>query len=317
MRRGCWHLTFVLLLQALCLGQDKSAVDLFTHASELSDIRTPVFAPFRLKAKVHILGNRPREAECTLLWVSADRWREEIRSDNKIYIRIGEGSLVWSNNDSRAVVDIHRQLRELVIPLTLYLRPGIKLSKIKDKKWNGSKAKCVLTTGGDWGEEQFCFDPLNGVLLGTLRNNDTLEYSDFQNVRGKIFPWKVRGSDDGKLQSEISVEDLTAAIDPPTFSRDIGFQSRPGCEFPNIFEPIYLPDPEYPSYLRTQGVQHVKVEAIVDERGNVTDPKILVSAGELDKYALKALGRWRFKPATCGTTPVPFEFDTDVNFLLR
>ena len=141
--------------------------------------------------------------------------------------------------------------------------------------------------------------------------------SDYRDLRGKIFPWKVRESDGGKLQAEISVEDLAAAVDPPTFSPGDGFQSRPGCEFPTIPQPIYLPDPEYPTYLRTQGVQQAKIEAIVDERGNVTDPKILISAGELDKYALKALERWRFKPATCGTTPVPFDFDTEVNFQSR
>ena len=153
---------------------------------------------------------------------------------------------MWSNQDSRAVVDVHRQLRKLVIPLALHVRADVKLSKIKDKKWNGSKAKCVLTTGGDWGEEQFCFDPLNGVFLGTLRNNDTLEYSDYREVRGKIFPWKVRESDGGKLQSEISVEDLAAAVDPPTFSPGDGFQSRPGCEFPNYFPADLFARPRIP-----------------------------------------------------------------------
>jgi protein TonB len=57
--------------------------------------------------------------------------------------------------------------------------------------------------------------------------------------------------------------------------------------------------PEYPRASRLAGVQGlVLLEAILDEQGRVDpDIKVLRSVPELDRAAVEALRRWRFKPA--------------------
>lgn len=186
---SCPILILVLILQALCFGENQASLDLLHRAAEISDIRNSALAPFQLKAKLQVFGYQPGEAEYKLTWVSADHWREEIRSENKIYIRIGDGASVWLNQDRDAIVDVQRRFQRLVIPLDLRIRTDAKVGKLREKKWNGSKVQCAQVTAENLGVEQFCFDPATGVLLGSEWNeNYKTEYSDFQNTSGKMFP---------------------------------------------------------------------------------------------------------------------------------
>jgi len=310
-------LVLILTLQALCFGENQDCLDLFRRAADISDIRNSAVAPFELKARLQVFGDQPNDADYRLTWLSADHWREEIRSGNKVFIRIGDGDLVWLNQDRDAIADVQRRFRALVIPLTLQIRTDAKVGKIQEKEWNGSQVQCVQVTAGMLGVEQFCFDPASGVLLGYEWNNHKTEYSGFQNTSGKMFPRTVRGFEEGKLQSEITVQELATGLNGMIFTPGKDFESRTGCEFPHMFQVTYAPDPEYPARLRTSRMQQVQIEALVNETGTVMNMKITKSAGELDQYALKALQQWRFKPATCGTTPVSYELHTEVNFPAR
>ena len=317
MRKFQHGVLLVLFFSAVSVAEQSTiAVNTFRHAAEISDIRTSSASPFRLKAS--LLNESGQEiAQYTLTWQSSDHWREEIRSNNEISLRIGDGPLVWFNDDRPAIGPIQRSFRDLSIPVHLQIRPDDKLSNPKKKKWNDVEAQCVDRSGQMLGEERYCFDFQTGVFLGTEWNTLRTEYSDFRPVKDKLVPFRVRELTDGKLRSEIQVEELSAISDPQVFTPGANFKSRPGCEFPNMFQVTYAPDPEYPSRLRTSRVQQVQVEAVVNETGTVTDMKIIKSAGELDQYALQALQQWRFRPATCGTTPVPYELHTEINFRSR
>lgn len=84
-------------------------------------------------------------------------------------------------------------------------------------------------------------------------------------------------------------------------------------------EPLYQPQPRYTEVARRANVQGVVVvQAVIDERGNVTDVKVLrgLPMG-LDQAAIDAVRMWRYKPATLHGQPVKVYFNLTVNFQLQ
>jgi TonB family protein len=59
--------------------------------------------------------------------------------------------------------------------------------------------------------------------------------------------------------------------------------------------------PAYPPFARQQRIEgKVELEALIDERGNVADVRIVrgMSAGGLNQAAIDSVRRWRYRPAT-------------------
>jgi protein TonB len=62
----------------------------------------------------------------------------------------------------------------------------------------------------------------------------------------------------------------------------------------------------------------VIVEAIIDEKGNVTNARVLKGQPMgLDKAAIDAVTRWKFKPATLQGRPVKVYYSLTVNFQVQ
>jgi protein TonB len=77
--------------------------------------------------------------------------------------------------------------------------------------------------------------------------------------------------------------------------------------------PIYT---EWARKARLQGV--VIVEAVIDTQGNVVDTKVLKGMPlGLDRAALDAVEKWKFKPATLEGKPVKVYYTLTVNFKLQ
>jgi protein TonB len=77
--------------------------------------------------------------------------------------------------------------------------------------------------------------------------------------------------------------------------------------------PVYT---EVARKARVTGV--VIVEAIIDEKGNVTNARVLKGLPMgLDKAALDAVQRWRFKPAEFQGRPVKVYYTLTVNFQVQ
>ncbi len=84
-------------------------------------------------------------------------------------------------------------------------------------------------------------------------------------------------------------------------------------------EKLHAPPPRYTEVARrtrTEGV--VSVEAIIDREGDVTNVRVIkgLPMGLTDE-AVKAIKRWKFKPATLNGKPVAVYYNLSVNFRLR
>jgi protein TonB len=81
----------------------------------------------------------------------------------------------------------------------------------------------------------------------------------------------------------------------------------------------YAPPPQYTEIARKARIQGVViVQAIIDKQGVVRDVKVLkpLPMG-LDKAAVEAVERWKFKPATLNGKPVDVYYNLTVNFTLQ
>jgi TonB family protein len=83
--------------------------------------------------------------------------------------------------------------------------------------------------------------------------------------------------------------------------------------------PVEMPPPRYPpGALRARASGDVLLQVQVDARGLPADVEVLRSSGsrELDRAAVTATRRWRFRPAqrdgapVAGTVNVPIRFET-------
>ena len=83
--------------------------------------------------------------------------------------------------------------------------------------------------------------------------------------------------------------------------------------------PVRMVPPEVPaSFSRSTTAGLVTINFLVDDKGNVQEPKVIKSTHpELEEPALKAIVKWRFKPAKKDgvavsvrvTIPIKFEND--------
>ena len=81
---------------------------------------------------------------------------------------------------------------------------------------------------------------------------------------------------------------------------------------------VYQEEPEYSDKARKKKIQGtVELSAVVGADGNVHDVKIEHSAeASLDRQAVAALKKWKFKPATKDGEPVAVKLHTEMSFRL-
>ncbi len=84
-------------------------------------------------------------------------------------------------------------------------------------------------------------------------------------------------------------------------------------------EIVHQVQPRYTEIARQAGIQGtVVVEAVIDEKGQVTGARVLrgLPMG-LDEAAVEAIQQWQFKPATLAGRPVKVFYALTVNFRLQ
>ena len=100
----------------------------------------------------------------------------------------------------------------------------------------------------------------------------------------------------------------------PAADRSPTPQPRIGGEYREVV-PISRPSPTLPEFARTRGIYGtVSLEATVNERGAVTDIRIVNGHPVLARAAADAVRRWRFQPATLNGRPVEVRLPVRVQF---
>jgi len=80
---------------------------------------------------------------------------------------------------------------------------------------------------------------------------------------------------------------------------------------------IYTPAPEYPSLARMTKMQGVvTISAVLDEKGDVVEMKVVSGPVLLYKAALDAVAKWKYQPTYLNGEPISVEMNIIVNFQL-
>ncbi len=108
------------------------------------------------------------------------------------------------------------------------------------------------------------------------------------------------------------------AQDPPQERQDIVYDldhTRPDVTAPKA---VYTPNPEYTDRARKHKTRgSVVLSIVITDKGVVRDAKVVTGLDkDLDKQALKAVGAWRFEPATKDGKPVAVRVKVEVDFNL-
>jgi protein TonB len=80
--------------------------------------------------------------------------------------------------------------------------------------------------------------------------------------------------------------------------------------------PVRTIAPKFPDEMRRTGSSGlVTVSCLIDEKGNVTEPKVIKASNEaFSQPALEALSKWKFKPAKKDGNPVAIRVNIPVQF---
>lgn len=204
-------ITFALLLliSASVFAGDKAKQEAATwmpKAIELSGIEIAGSTPFRLRVRFHFL-NTPADAgdgTYELVWASPDQWRREITFPGYSEIVVGGKDKEWRvRNVSYRPMRVQQLDALLAGVLTLRSESGEVVRKVREEKLDGVPARCAQMSaprpsGGPALEWERCFESATGLLLRTATQPTVRQYSDYQPILGKQFPFRMVLLEGGK-----------------------------------------------------------------------------------------------------------------------
>jgi len=157
-----------------------------------------------------------------------------------------------------------------------------------------------------------CFGIVACLICNTLlfaRNNSSPVRQDQQPPAQSSSQSQVPGG--GQPGSVSPTGTATAAL-----AKVCSEKNPPPCATPP--RALSAPSPEYSSKARNAHYQGVcALSVIVGTDGRTSDVKVLTSLGMgLDEEAIKAVKRWKFKPAMQDGKPVPVQIAVEVSFHL-
>jgi len=146
---------------------------------------------------------------------------------------------------------------------------------------------------------------------------DQVEYQGYASAGGREFPAKVRLTEKDKVVAEFWLDSLSTDLpDKSLFDPLPEAVVWPVCDNLKLPVPVSTPDPYYPDvelHKQVQGV--VGLQVVIDVQGRVRDMVVIRSVTlRFNEESQAAVSKWRFKPAMCGSTPVPYEMVIEVSF---
>jgi TonB family protein len=301
-------------------GQDETpkGADLFRQLEQQTDLQGAGAEPYRLRASFRVLkvAGAPLEGIYQLDWISSSRWREEVTSAGYQEVRVADGDRYWEANSAGRRPWYIRQLSAaLNVKSWFRRRAGDSLTAAPAET---PGPPCLVLRSPEQPDKRYCFPPPRGQRVQIQSGSGSLSYSDFQPWKQRLFPRRIETSED-QLGFEISVQELGELLKPDAslFVAPASAQAR--CLTPEMPELLDSREPQYPPNAVRQGTDGiVAVYVRIGTDGKVHDPEIVRTPGpEFNAPTLAAIEQWRFRPASCSGTAVPWDTTIEVAFQLR
>jgi hypothetical protein len=312
--------------------RSEQAEKLLSEAVQLSDIRAPGSAPFRLNAR--LIGTEEKkhsvEATYSLEWQSPTSWRDEINAPDYKEVRVARNDRLFISRNPSNPVSQFFHLRQLIdLPIRFDLNPIMRIEKLSEKQIHGTSQSIVeVSAYKQFSIKVYINDSLptisrienNGILYPTYPFKgfeSSLEYEDYKEFHGRQFPRKLIHLNSGRTTGEVEIIGLaeapsqTTSFDLPPDARWIRWCAHPSPAhaIPNR-DPVPLAPP---SQFRPGA--HVQIYGIIGTDGIWRNLTVLRSEGEVvDSYFLKTLAGTKYSPSTCDSTPVETEEIRDFEY---
>jgi TonB family protein len=312
-------------------GDNQEALQLLDKARSLSDIRAPGSPPFRIEARVESAALAPGKPNFVgtwmLTWQSPSQWREEVGFPGFNQVRVASQGKLWTYRSVPYEPVRVSQLSQLVDFRSHWvLRSGQLVTALKEKKRNGISMRCVEVKGepGPW--RDLCADTATLLpvwvepFARTTLSVPFTEYADYAPWGSRQFPRSMRAYEGSHLilavQAQIGPE---TGADPSLFTppaQAVEWDWCPEAELPRLLSSV---PPHYPDAARQSGQEAVvSVYVVIEPDGTPGDLAVARSAGrDFDASTLSSVRQWRYRPAMCGSTPIPTETIVDVAYTLR
>jgi TonB family protein len=289
--------------------------------------------PMMMRADIQISdakGN-PVHGGYTLEWVSPSRWREEIRFGDYDRLRVREATGYWQKSGLSYQPEIIFQLDTMLhLKDALRLRLKQSFGKAKTHEVAGVRQKCAEVKWAKGTDRIMCFDEASGTLVsieypqGANQNPPEItriEYGAFNAVAGKLVPYEIRAFRERKVVASFKVLESSRITDenPPAFNVPQNAEFWGQCDDMQDAEFIDRVQPIYPANARANREQgRVIFYAVIEEDGSLSHLTLIHRATPaLEASATEAVRRWRYRPPTCGQTPIRTEVSIETDFWLR
>jgi hypothetical protein len=211
--------------------QDRSAImELVDRARQNFDMQAGGTPPYDLKVSFDATGRvaYTGSGEMEEIWLSAQRWHWSAHlggySQNRIFLN---GQVFDDKALSSIPMRVQMVRGTLLWPIN---GPGPHaLMKATPANWKGADVICALfsgsgnaavpTTGRQWQETEYCFDPKNSLLMTYSEAPGIYVAYDYTNshaFHGRVFPGTITFVEGGSTVLTIHVDSLTDAgtVDP-------------------------------------------------------------------------------------------------------
>lgn len=319
-------------LRFCCLAQDvqSRAESMMDRAHHLSDIRAKNAPAFHLKASFSFAGKDLDTVQGTYteIWVSSAQWRREIVVNDFHRIEVGTPNRIWRLDNSTEAPDAAARLPDL---LNVFPAASItfEFESITVSAGEKAMAECVTTKPGSQQEKYaFCFDEKSGALLEKaapdIRPKNSANYSCVYGIFRKfgafMFPREMACFEDNHRKLEAKIEDITAEPSPDAalFKPPEGASEECSTKLvgPSVISHVAPSLPGTSFGLGTSDDQgKVRIEITVDAMGKPQGGTVVQSDRKrFEEAALNAIGKWRFKPATCNGEPMATKIQIEFHF---
>jgi protein TonB len=317
------------------LDEKSDPAELIQRARQQEDLRAKGSPPFELSAKIAIRGNRKElQGEYRVWWQAKDRWVEKLTIGDFQRVRFGVPGgfrqLRSLNFSPQVVFDLEKAMG---MARDLRISPEETLGTIRSRGIDGVDLSCIdirdRKTNGLLRE--LCMNTSTGLLMritfgefGKATTNPiVVSYSQFSDLSGKIYPRNIRLEGKHGYSLEISFEAVgtasTAARGLPPVPENSEFWDHCDVEDATPAQLTTTIQPDYPQTARMAHQQGtVTLYVVIEKDGSISHLKLLESASALlDQSAEAAVPQWKYKPATCGGSPIRDETVLDVIFSLQ
>ncbi len=271
------------------------------------------------------------QGQYTFDWVSASQWKEVIQIGSYERLRIGGAMGYWQKSTLSYQPELIFLFDKLLhLKDALKLAPKETLTKVKRREKAGVRQDCTEVKWQPRNARILCFDAANGALLSTdyPENENMLppeisriEYSALTPVAGRLIPYETQAMRGRKIILSVKVLDISKIVmeNPERFKIQPGTEFWAACYGGHEAELANRIQPPYPLSARSSGEQgRVIFYAVIEADGSLSHLTLIHRAPpDLEAASLQAIRQWRYKPATCGQTPIRVETSIPVEFALQ